>query len=311
MTIYLRMSAEVEAALDRNQPLVALESTVIAHGLPHPANLEAAQAMLAAVRAEGAVPAVVAVLDGHLHVGLSDPELERLAKAGEVAKVSRRDLAATLASHALGATTVSATMIAARLAGIRLFATGGIGGVHRNWQSRPDISADLAELARTPVAVVASGAKSILDVPATLEALESLGVPVIGHATDRFPGFYLRDSGLALEHSADSPVAAARLLAAQWSMLPDSGVLIANPPPEEQALDRETLETWVAEAEKEADQRGVSGAALTPFLLAWLHQASSGRTESCNVALLVANTRLAAEIARAFNELEFHTSRRT
>ena len=311
MTLYLRLSAEVEAALDTDTPLVALESTVIAHGLPRPDNLEAAQAMLAAVREEGAVPAVVAVLDGHLHVGLSDEELERLADAEQVAKVSRRDLAATLASRALGATTVSATMIAARLAGIRLFATGGIGGVHRNWQARPDISADLAELARTPVAVVASGAKSILDIPATLEALESLGVPVIGYGSDRFPGFYVRDSGLALEHNADSPVAAARLLAAQWSMLPDGGVLIANPPPEAQALEREILESWVAEAEREAEQQGVTGPALTPFLLAWLHQASGGRTQSCNVALLVANAHLAAQIAKEFNDLELHSSHRT
>lgn len=308
MTLYLRLSAEVEAALDSDTPLVALESTVIAHGLPRPANLEAAQAMMAAVREEGAVPAMVALNDGHLHVGLSDAELERLASSDDVAKVSRRDLAPTLASRRLGATTVSATMIAAQLAGIRLFATGGIGGVHRNWQAQPDISADLAELARTRVAVVASGAKSILNVPATLEALESLGVPVVGHATDRFPAFYLRDSGLALEHSAETPAALARIVAAQWSVLPQSGILLANPPPEEQALDRDRLEAWIEEALEEAAQQGIAGHAVTPFLLAWLHQASSGRTQSCNVALLVANARLAAQVARELNNLDRHSS---
>jgi len=304
MTLYLRLGAEVAAALEEGRPLVALESSVVAHGLPRPENLSAADAMLSAVRQEGAVPAMVALIDGHLHVGLSDDEVERLARTDDVAKVSRRDLATTLATRALGATTVSATMIAARLAGIRFFATGGIGGVHRNWQSHPDISSDLAELSRTPVAVIASGAKSILDIPATLEALESRGVPVIGYRTTRFPAFYVADSGFSLDHSAEDSVKLARIAAAQWSMLPDGGLLIANPPPTESALDAATLEAWTAQALREAEEKGVAGAAVTPYLLSRLHELSGGKTRACNVALLLSNARLAAQVARDFNALE-------
>lgn len=304
MTLYLRLGAEVAAALEEGRPLVALESSVVAHGLPRPENLSAADAMLSAVRQEGAVPAMVALIDGHLHVGLSDDEIERLATTDDVAKVSRRDLATTLATRALGATTVSATMIAARLAGIRFFATGGIGGVHRNWQSHPDISSDLAELSRTPVAVIASGAKSILDIPATLEALESRGIPVIGYRTTRFPAFYVADSGFSLDHSAEDSVKLARIAAAQWSLLPDGGLLIANPPPTESALDAATLESWTAQALREAEEKGVAGAAVTPYLLSRLHELSGGKTRACNVALLLSNARLAAQVAREFNTLE-------
>lgn len=304
MTLYLRLGTEVAAALDEGRPLVALESSVVAQGLPQPENLSAADAMLSAVRQEGAVPAMVALIDGHLHVGLSQDEVERLATTDGVAKVSRRDLAANLAAHSLGATTVSATMIAARLAGIRFFATGGIGGVHRNWQDHPDVSSDLAELARTPVAVVASGAKSILDIPATLEALESHGVPVVGYRTTRFPAFYVADSGFGLTHRADDSAKLARIAAAQWSLLPDSGFLIANPPPPENALDAATLEAWTAEALREAKEKGIVGAAITPHLLNRLHALSGGQTRACNVALLLANARLAAQVARKFNALE-------
>ncbi len=304
MTVYLRLGAEVSAALDEGQPLVALESSVVAHGLPRPENLSAAEAMLSAVRQEGAVPAMVALMDGHLHVGLSDEEVERLATADHVVKVSRRDIAATLAAHSLGATTVSTTMVAARLAGIRFFATGGIGGVHRNWQSHPDVSSDLAELARTAAAVIASGAKSILDIPATLEALEGLGVPVIGYRTARFPAFYVADSGFGLHHQADDSAKLARIAAAQWSLLPDSGLLIANPPPAESALDPAALEAWTAEALREAEAKGVAGAAVTPHVLGRLHELSGGKTRACNVALLLSNARLAAQVARDFNALE-------
>ena len=304
MTLYLRLGAEVAAALDEGRPLVALESSVVAQGLPQPENLSAADAMLSAVRQEGAVPAMVALIDGHLHVGLNENEVERLATTDGVAKVSRRDLAASLAVHSLGATTVSATMIAARLAGIRFFATGGIGGVHRNWQNHPDVSSDLAELARTPVAVVASGAKSILDIPATLEALESRGVPVVGYRTTRFPAFYVADSGFGLTHQADDSAKLARIAAAQWSLLPDSGLLIANPPPPESALEAAALEAWTAEALREAEEKGVAGAAVTPYLLGRLHELSGGKTRTCNVALLLSNAHLAAQVARQFNALE-------
>ncbi len=304
MTLYLRLGAEVAAALEEGRPLVALESSVVAHGLPRPENLSAADAMLSAVRQEGAVPAMVALIDGHLHVGLSDEEVERLATTDKVAKVGRRDLATTLAARALGATTVSATMIAARLAGIRFFATGGIGGVHRNWQSHPDISSDLAELSRTPVAVIASGAKSILDIPATLEALESLGIPVIGYRTTRFPAFYVANGGVSLNQSAEDSVKLARIAAAQWSLLPEGGLLIANPPPAESALDAATLESLTAQALREAEEKGVAGSAVTPYLLGRLHDLSGGKTRACNVALLLSNARLAAQVAREFNTLE-------
>ncbi len=304
MTLYLRLGAEVAAALQNGQPLVALESSVVAHGLPRPENLSAAEAMLSAVRQEGAVPAMVALMDGHLHVGLSDDEVERLATTDDVAKVSRRDLAATLAAHSLGATTVSATMVAARLSGIRFFATGGIGGVHRNWQNHPDVSSDLAELSRTAVAVIASGAKSILDIPATLEALEGLGVPIVGYRTARFPAFYVADSGFGLHHQADDSAKLARIAAAQWSLLPDSGLVIANPPPAESALDPAALEAWTAEALREVEEQGVAGAAVTPHVLGRLHELSDGKTRACNVALLLSNARLAAQVARDFNALE-------
>lgn len=289
----------VAQALHEGRGVVALESTVIAHGLPWPQNLETTREMQAAVRQAGAEPAVIGVTGGTLAVGLEAPEIERFARDGKsVAKVSRRDLAAVMTRGRDGATTVAATMVAADRAGIRLFATGGIGGVHRKMEgdSSHDVSADLMELARTPVCVVASGAKSILDLPATLEALESLGVPVVGFGTRHFPTFYSRDASLPLQAEVATPAEAAALAQTHWR-LDLGGLLLANPVPEAEALPTATVESWLAEALEAAAAEGVKGSAVTPFLLARLHARSGGRTLAANRALLVANARLAAEVA--------------
>ncbi|MEX2629971.1 MAG: pseudouridine-5'-phosphate glycosidase [Tistlia sp.] len=291
---------EVATARAEGRAVVALESTVIAHGLPWPDNLHAAEAIEAAVREAGAVPATVALADGRLRIGLDPDTLQRLARGGvPVMKVSRRDFGAVLASRALGATTVAGTMAAAALAGIATMATGGLGGVHRGAESSFDISADLAELARTPVAVVCSGAKSILDLPRTLELLETLGVPLVGYGCARLPAFYLRESEHPVPARADSPEEAAAILAAQWSLGLGGGALVANPPPAAAALDPARFAGWLAEAEQEAADQGVAGKAVTPFLLSRLHVLSGGATLAANRALLIENARLAGRIAAA------------
>jgi len=296
----LRLHEEVAEARARGAPVLALESTLIAHGLPYPRNLETARRLAATARAEGAVPATIALLGGEVRVGLEPSEIERLASGRDVAKVSRRDLAPVLAAGGAGATTVAATMICAHRAGIAVFATGGIGGVHRGGAASLDISADLDELARTPVAVVASGAKTILDLPRTLEALETRGVPVVGIGTRRFPGFYLPDSGLALEARVDSAAEAARIMRLHWSLVPSGGLLFANPIPEAAALDAAELERLVEQASAEAAEAGIAGKALTPFLLARLFEASGGRALDANVALVEANVRFGAALAVAY-----------
>ena len=292
----LRVSPEVRDALARNAPVVALESTLIAHGLPHGRNLEVAWRLEAEIRAGGAVPATVAVLDGAVAVGLTDAELERIA-AGAL-KVSRLDLAVALARREVGATTVAATMICAHAAGIRVFATGGIGGVHRGHDRVLDVSADLLELARTEVAVVCAGAKSVLDIPNTLEVLETLGVPVIGYRTDRFPAFFTRDSGCPVHASAASLAEIAEILRLKWSCGLGGGAVVANPIPEADALDAEALDAAVLEALAEAEHRGIRGKAVTPFLLARLVQATGGRSLEANVALVLNNARVAAGLAQ-------------
>src|SRR5438067_269187 len=254
----LDLRPEVAAALVGNRPVVALESTLIAHGLPWPLNLETAREAEAAVRAEGAVPATVAVWRGRPTVGLRDPALEQLARSKDVLKASRRDLAAAVAQGRDAATTVAATMFLAHLAGIRLFATGGIGGAHRDARQPWDISADLLELSRTPVAVVCAGAKSILDIPRTLEILETQGVPVVGYATDEFPAFYMRSSGEPVSARVDSPAEAADLLRAHWA-LRGAGVVLAHPMSEEQSLPPEECESAPAEVEERAAGAGVRG----------------------------------------------------
>jgi pseudouridine-5'-phosphate glycosidase len=287
---------QVSTARQAGRPVVALESTLIAHGLPWPLNLETARQAEAAVRGEGAVPATIAVWRGQPTIGLTDAELEELAQSKDVLKASRRDLAAAVAQGRTAATTVAATMFLARLAGIRVFATGGIGGVHRGAEHTGDVSADLIELARTPVGVVCAGAKSILDLPRTLEVLETYGVPVVGYGTDHFPAFYLRSSGEPVSGRVDSPEQAAALLAAHWE-LDGGGVVLAQPLPAEAALAPADLESALARAEEQARAAGVRGKALTPFLLARLAELTGGRTLHANRALIVANARLAAQVA--------------
>jgi pseudouridine-5'-phosphate glycosidase len=299
MPEWLTVSEELRAALAAGRPVVALESTLIAHGLPWPVNLETARESEAAIRAMGAVPATIAVLSGVPTIGLSDAQLESLARAPDVRKASRRDLGAAVALKHHAATTVSATMALAHAAGIRAFATGGIGGAHRGTEPF-DISADLTELARTPVLVVCAGAKSILHLPRTLEILETLGVPVVGYRTDRFPTFYVRDHTPPLPVSArvDSPQSAAALFSAHVRM-GGAGAVLAQPCPADVAVSAADFDRLLAEAEREALAAGVTGARLTPFLLAQLAELSGGRTLGANRALIVANARLAAEVAAA------------
>lgn len=297
----ISLSPEVTEALANGGAVVALESTAIAHGLPAPTNLEVAVAMERAVRDAGAVPAMIAALDGKLRVGLTSDDVARLAGGGpSVAKISRRDLPLALAKGLDGATTVSATMIAARMAGIPVFATGGIGGVHRGAENTFDVSADLEELARTDVCVVSSGAKSILDLPKTLEVLETLGVPVIGYGCDRFPGFYVRKTGLPVDGRCDTPEEVARVMDVKWRMELRGAILVANPIPRPAALDEGETETAIAAALADADAQGVTGKALTPHILAHLHDATEGRTRAANMALLVDNARVGGSIAKAY-----------
>jgi pseudouridine-5'-phosphate glycosidase len=295
----LDVRAEVAAAVRDGRPVVALESTLIAHGLPWPVNLETARAAEAAVRAEEAVPATIAVWQGRLTIGLGDGELQALARSADVLKASRRDLAVAVAQGRTAATTVAATMFLAHRAGIRLFATGGIGGAHPGpcgW----DVSADLVELARTPVAVVCAGAKSVLDIPRTLEILETHGVPVVGYGTNEFPAFYVPSSGEPVTARVDTPDEAAHLLAAHWA-LEGAGVVVSQPLVEDAALDERELAGALAQAESQASGAGVRGPALTPYLLARLAELTEGRTLRANQALVIANARLAARIAKALH----------
>ena len=293
----LDVSPPVADALAAAAPVVALESTLVAHGLPFPLNLDTVGEMMDTIERGGAVPALVAVLDGRIRVGLDASGLERIAGDDSLAKSAAREVPLLVATGASGATTVAGTMFCARLAGIEVFATGGIGGVHRGASSTFDVSADLYELARTPVAVVCSGAKSILDVPATLEKLESLGVPVVGLATDRFPAFHVRDSGHAAPHSVRNAAEAARV-AASVLAFGRTGVVIANPVPASDAMESAAVERLVAQAERRARASNIGGKALTPFLLDALAESSGGATLRTNRALLIDNARAAAEVAR-------------
>jgi len=295
----LRCSAEVQRALVENQPVLALESTLITHGLAWPANLETALAIEAAVREQGVVPATVAVLNGTIRAGLEASEIEQLARLGPKArKCSRRDLPLALQSGAIGATTVAATMMVAAMAGIRVFATGGIGGVHRGAESSFDISADLQELARTPVAVVCAGPKAILDLGLTLEYLETHGVPVIGYQTDQLPAFYSRDSGFAVDQRLDSAAEIADVLKIQWA-LGMAGALIVNPVPAGQAMEKALVDQAIETAIEQAAGAGISGKELTPWLLSRLAELTGGDSVQANVALIINNTRLGAKIAVA------------
>ncbi|MBA4175263.1 MAG: pseudouridine-5-phosphate glycosidase [Leptothrix sp. (in: Bacteria)] len=303
MNELLDIHPEVAAALAAGRPVVALESTIISHGMPWPQNVETALRVEAAVREHGAVPATVAVMGGRLQAGLTPEAIERLGRQGlAVPKASRRDLPFLLAEGvgpAMGATTVAATMIVAALAGIRVFATGGIGGVHRGAEASFDISADLQELARTSVAVVCAGAKAILDLPLTLQYLETHGVPVIGFGTDALPAFYSRSSGLKVDRRLDTPEAVARVLHAKWRAGLQGGVVVAQPIAAEHALPPERMDACIQQALQEAQQQGVAGAATTPFLLARVSELTGGDSLAANIELVLANARLAARVAAA------------
>ena len=294
---YLDINPEVAAALKAGKAVVALESTIISHGMPYPRNVEPARNVEKIIRDHGAVPATIAILKGRMKVGLSSEEIEYLGKSHDVIKCSRRDLPFILAKGLDGATTVAATMILAAMAGIRVFATGGIGGVHRGAQTSFDISADLEELARTSVAVVCAGAKSILDLGLTLEYLETRGVPVIGYKTKELPAFYCRESGFPVDYRLDTPKEIAQVLNLKWKAGLAGGVVIANPIPEAYALPKAEIDRVIEQALLEARQRGIKGKETTPFLLAKIVELSGGKSLEANIQLVLNNAALAARIA--------------
>ena len=296
---YLSLSEEVADAIEAGKPVVALESTIISHGMPYPQNVETAVGLETLARAEGAVPATVALLEGKIRVGLGDAELKRLGSNPDVTKVSRRDLPHVLATKKVGATTVAATMICAELAGVCVFATGGIGGVHRGGERSLDISADLQELARTSVAVVCAGVKSILDIGRTLEVLETLGVPVVGYGTDEFPAFYTRSSGFAAPQRIDTSAELAELIRTKWTLGLRGGVLVANPVPEQDAMPASAIQAAIDQALEEAKAEGISGKEVTPYLLERIVTLTGGESLRTNIALVKNNVRVAARLAVA------------
>ncbi|HTI14003.1 MAG TPA: pseudouridine-5'-phosphate glycosidase [Dictyobacter sp.] len=299
MQQYISITEEVQTALHEQKAVVALESTVISHGLPYPHNVEVAQDMENAIRAEGAIPATIGIRDGKIIVGLSTEEIQYLATTSQIQKVSRRDLAVTLARKHWGATTVAGTMLCAYMAGIRFFATGGIGGVHRGAERTMDISADLQELSRTPVMVVCAGAKSILDLNLTLEYMETHGIPVLGWQTDEFPAFYVRSSGHPVPHRVDEVEILVAIARVQWDCNL-GGILVGCPIPEQYALQSAYLDTVITEALLEADRQGVKGARITPFVLSRVADVTTGESVEANKALLVNNAVWAARFAHAY-----------
>jgi pseudouridine-5'-phosphate glycosidase len=308
MHALLQFSPEVALARASGRPLVALESTIISHGMPYPQNVATARAVEQVIRDAGAVPATIALMGGRICVGLSDEQLETLGSAAEVSKVSRRDLAYVLAEGTLGATTVAATMICARLAGIDVFVTGGIGGVHRGAETSFDISADLQELARTDVAVVCAGVKSILDIGLTLEYLETHGVPVVAVGQRAFPAFYTRESGFDADFRIDEPDRLAAFIRTKWSLGLDGGVVVANPVPAADAMQPAEIDAFITQALAEADQQGISGKAVTPFLLKRIAELTDGRSLATNIALVKHNAQLGARLAIAMaSQAPVHT----
>ena len=298
MNKYLDISPEVQKALAEGKPVVALESTIISHGMPYPKNVETAMLVEKTIRDNGAVPATIAIIGGRLKAGLSPEEIEYLGKSGrKVAKVSRRDLAAIVARGADGATTVTTTMIIAHMAGIKVFATGGIGGVHRGAETTMDISADLEELASTPVMVVCAGAKSILDLGLTLEYLETKGVPVIGYGTDELPAFYTRHSGFGVDYRVDTPAQLAAMFKAQQELGMKGGMLVTNPIPEQYAMDKEVIDAAIDQAVKESKEQGIHGKETTPFLLARVVELTGGDSLESNIQLVLNNAIVASKTA--------------
>ncbi len=301
---YLDVAPEVAEALDARKPVVALESTIISHGMPFPRNVATAALVEDTVRDGGAIPATIAVLDGRLKVGLASEEIQRLGERGShVIKCSRRDLPFVIARKEDGATTVAATMIIAAMAGIRVFATGGIGGVHRGAEETMDISADLEELARSNVAVVCAGIKSVLDIGRTLEYLETKGVPVVGYQTDTLPAFYSRDSGFAVDYRVDSAAEVAAAMNIKWDMGLEGGMVVAVPIPEAHALDGDEIDGVIEDALAEMQRQGITGKDTTPFLLASIAERTGGRSLEANIQLVINNARVAAEIAVEYGNL--------
>lgn len=300
----LHLSDEVRSALTTGAPVVALESTIITHGMPYPDNLEMARKVEAVIRAQGAVPATIAVLNGAIHVGLNDTQLEQLAQAKDVVKTSGRDLAAIMVQGRTAGTTVSATMRIAELAGIAIFATGGVGGVHRGAEENFDISADLTELGQTGTTVVCAGVKSILDIPKTLEFLETQRVPVIAYGTDDFPAFFTRTSGCKADHRLDSAEDIAKAMSLHHALRSGTGILIANPIPESAALTPDFIDGTISTAVAEAAQQNIGGKELTPFLLAKINELSKGESLKANIALVLNNADLAARMAVAYAALQ-------
>ena len=294
---FMDITEEIRQAVAEGKPVVALESTILSHGMPYPQNLDFAREVEKIIRAEGAVPATMAVIDGRLKAGLTEEELVRMCEAKGVLKVSRRDLPIVVAGKLTGATTVATTMILANLAGIRVFATGGIGGVHRGGENSMDISADLQELAHTPVAVVCAGAKMILDIGRTLEYLETMGVPVLGLGTKDFPAFYCRKSGFSVDARVDTPREAAAVLKAKWDLELVGGVLIGNPVPEEYAMGFDEMSAVIDRVLAKAEAAGVKGKDITPFMLAHIVEETGGESLATNIQLAFNNARAAAKIA--------------
>ena len=300
---YLDITPEVKAAIEAGQPVVALESTILSHGMPYPQNLEFAAQVEHIIRAEGAVPATMAIINGRMKVGLNQQELELMCKGEGVVKVSRRDLPIILAQGGTGATTVASTMILAHLAGIKVFATGGIGGVHRGAETTMDISADLQELAHTSVAVVCAGAKMILDIGLTLEYLETMGVPVLGFNTNDFPAFYCRKSGFGVDCNAKDAAEVAKIAKTKWDLGLEGGMLIGNPVPEEYAMDFDEMSAIIDKALDSANKEGVRGKNITPYLLAHIVEYTQGRSLATNIQLAYNNARVAAQIAKEYAAL--------
>ena len=303
MQAFLQFSPEVQAARAAGKPIVALESTIISHGMPYPQNVQTAREVEQVIRDAGAVPATIAIIDGRICIGLSDEQLEVLGNSSDALKVSRRDLAYVLAQRKLGATTVAATMICAQLAGIEVFVTGGIGGVHRGAETSFDISADLQELARTSVAVVCAGVKSILDIGLTLEYLETHGVPVLSVGQPGFPAFFTRDSGYQADFRIDSPEEQARFIRTKWQLGLEGGVVVSNPVPAASAMQNAEIDGIIAQALGEADAQGVKGKAVTPFLLGRIKELTGGRSLATNIALVKHNALVGAQLAVALNAL--------
>ena len=304
MENYIQFSAEVEKAKEEGKAIVALESTIISHGMPYPQNVEMAQKVEQIVRDNGGVPATIAIIDGKIKIGLSEDELQLLASAENVAKVSRRDIAEILATKKIGATTVASTMICAQLADIKFFVTGGIGGVHKGAEHTMDISADLDELSKTKVAVICAGAKSILDLDKTLEYLETKGVPVVGYQTDELPAFFTRESGLKLNTRIDEVSTIAKLAEVQWDLGLETGIVVANPVPEEDQLEPSFINGIIDKAVAKAEEEGIHGKDSTPFLLGEIVKQSGGKSLETNIKLVEHNAKIGTQIAVEYTNLQ-------